>query len=203
MYWKMNSEWYADFRDGIKIWQLPNTVFPEGRKQNIPAETREDELKARDKVFRLWFQWFLEMNRPVKLVIPRFSVPKASDIRVVWDSKANGHNAVLWAPSFMLCDFGDLEEIVVRWLSVPVGTYLLMGRPDQDYTQDATKFIKSWQSDIDVSKHFLNWQAHEDNRPYLGVRKYETRNDFAPFTLEVELRRTLRVRVNHVFWNGL
>jgi hypothetical protein len=23
MYWKMNREWYADFRDGIKIWQLP------------------------------------------------------------------------------------------------------------------------------------------------------------------------------------
>jgi hypothetical protein len=43
--------------DGVKIWQLPNTVLPEGSKQNIPAETREDELKARDKVFRLWFQF--------------------------------------------------------------------------------------------------------------------------------------------------
>jgi hypothetical protein len=80
MYWKMNREWYADFRDGIKIWQLPNTVLPEGRKQNIPAETREDELKTRDKVFRSWFQWFLEINRPAKLVIPRFAVPKATNI---------------------------------------------------------------------------------------------------------------------------
>jgi hypothetical protein len=177
MYWKMNPEWFDDFRDGVKLWQLPNTVLPEGSKQNIPAETREDELKARDKVFRLWFQGFLECNRPVKLIIPRFCVPKDTDVRVVWDSKSNGHNAVLWAPSFMLCDFGDLEEIVVRWLSVPVGTYLLMGCPDQDYTQDATNFIKTWQSDIDVSKHFNNWQAHEEDRPYLGVRMFDTRNN--------------------------
>jgi hypothetical protein len=72
-------------------------------------------------------------------------------------------------PSFMLWDFGDLEEIVVRWLSVPVGTYLLMGCPDQqDYTQDSTNFIKSWQSDIDITKYFMNWQAHEDDQSYLG-----------------------------------
>jgi hypothetical protein len=176
MYWLLPEEWHDDFRDGIKIWQLPNTDLPEGRMQNIPAETREDELKSREKVFRLWFAWFLEKG-PVKLIIPRFPVPKATDIRVVWDSKANGHNAVLWAPSFMLNDFGDLEEIVVRWLSVPVGTYLLMGCPSQDYTQDATSFIKSWQVDIDVGKHFNNFQAHEDDRPYLGVRMFETRND--------------------------
>ena len=84
---------------------------------------------------------------------------------------------MLWAPSFMLCDFGGLEEIVVRWLSTPVGTYLLMGCPDQDYSQDVASFTKSWQADIDVSKHFNNFQAHEDERPYLGVRMYETRND--------------------------
>ena len=177
MYYKLPEEWHKDFRDGVKLWQLPNTELPEGRTQNIPAETREDELKAREKVFQLWFEWFLEAKGPIKLIIPRFPVPKATDIRVVWDSKANGHNKVIWTPSFMLCDFGDLEEIVVRWLSLPVGTYLLMGCPDQDYTQDAAKFIKSWQSDIDVSKHFMNWQAHEDDRPYLGVRMYETWND--------------------------
>ena len=55
MYWLLPEEWHHDFRDGVKIWQLPNTDLTEGRMQNIPAETREDELKSREKVFRLWF----------------------------------------------------------------------------------------------------------------------------------------------------
>ena len=42
----------------------------------------------------------------MRLLIPRFSVPKADDIRVVWDSKVNKHNAALWAPSFILADWG-------------------------------------------------------------------------------------------------
>ena len=64
------------------------------------------------------------------LLIPRFAVPKAKDIRVVWDSKAIFHNAALWALSFILADFGDLEETVVKWLAKPVARYLLAGSPD-------------------------------------------------------------------------
>jgi hypothetical protein len=114
----------------------------------------------------------------VKLVIPRFTVPKAGkDVHVVWDSKANGHNAHLWTPSFLLGASRDLEEMTVKWLSVPVGIYLKNGGPDEDYTQDASHFIKSWQADIDVGQQFNNVQAHPHDRPYLGVRLIDTRND--------------------------
>ena len=101
---------------------MPGTTLPTGSMQNIPTETREQELLTREKIFRLRFNWYLEKGH-VKLVIPRFTVPKATDVRVVWDSKANGHNAKLCAPSFMLGDFGDLQEIVVKWLSVPVDSF--------------------------------------------------------------------------------
>lgn len=169
--------WLEDFRDGVRCWQLPGTTIPRGRMRNIPTETREDELLTREKILRLWVCRYLEHGE-VRLVVPRFTVPKAgNDVRVVWDSKANGHNACLWAPSFLLGDSGDLEEMVVKWLSMPVGTYLKKGCPDEDYSQDTSVFIKSWQADIDVGQQFNNFQAHEDDRPYLGVRMYETRND--------------------------
>jgi hypothetical protein len=146
---------------------------------NIPTETGEQEILTREKIFRLRFNWYLEKG-PLQLVIPRFTVSKATDVRVVRDSKSNGHNACLWAPSFILDDFGELEEIVVKWLSVPVETYLLMGSPDQDYTQDATNFIKSWQLDIDVGQQFNNFSSHPEDRPYCGVRMIDTRNDGSP-----------------------
>ena len=56
----------------------------------------------------------------MSLVIPRLSIVKLmidgvdGDIRVIWDLKSNGHNATLWAPSFMLDDCGDIEEHVVK-----------------------------------------------------------------------------------------
>ena len=74
-------------------------------------------------------------------------------------------------------DFGDLQEITVKWLSVPVDNYLKMGSPDQDYTQEATTFIKSWHVDIDVGQQFNNFAAHHKDRPYLGVRMFDTNND--------------------------
>jgi hypothetical protein len=182
LFWRIPQDqdhqgWMEDFRDGVKCWQLPGTTLPQGRMRNIPTETREDELLTREKILRLRVCRYLEHGE-VKLVVPRFTVPKAGDdVRVVWDSKANGHNACLWAPSFLLGDSGDLEEMIVKWLSMPVGIYLLKGSPDEDYSQDASNFIKSWQADIDVGQQFNNFQAHQEDRPYLGVRIIETQND--------------------------
>jgi hypothetical protein len=79
-----------------------------------------------------------------------------SHIQVVWDSKINRHNSALWAPSFILSDFAYLEEMVVRWLSQPVGDHLKAGSPDKDYTLEAASFIKSWQVDIDARQQFHN-----------------------------------------------
>jgi hypothetical protein len=129
-----------------------------------------------------------------------------------WDSKANGHNAVLWAPSFMLCDFGGLEEIVVRWLSVPVGTYLLMGCLDQDYTQDATKFINhgSWTSMLASTLIIFRLMRKTDHiwelECLIPAIMLQLRDngllDFLRFTLEVERRLTSLVRDSLGCWNG-
>ena len=121
--------------------------------RNSPCATREDELAARLKVFKLKFQWYLEHGY-VSLSTPRFAVPKAGDIRVVWDCKVNGLNRTLWAPSFMLPTFQDAEDMVVKWLPKPVGDYLDAGSPVIDYTEEGTKFIPTVQGDIDVGAMF-------------------------------------------------
>ena len=82
------------------------------------------------------------------------------DIRVIWYSKSNGHTATRWAPSFMLDDCRDVQEYMVKWLTVSVGRYLEMGSPPQDFTQSECSFIKSMQGDVDVGGMFHNFLAH-------------------------------------------
>ena len=96
------------------------------------------------------------------------------DIRVIWNSSANGHNATLWAPGFMLDEIGDVLEMVTKWLDVTVSDYLNAGSPYQDYTRPSSIFVKSKQGDIDVGAMFNNFCAHPSERNALGVRMSTT-----------------------------
>ena len=126
-FWKFDEEFRNEFRDGIRFWHL--TKAPWGKTHNLPSPSREAEIEARKKVFKMKYQGYIERCKTVKLVIGRFSVVKLMvdnevvDIRVVWDSKSNGHNATLWAPGFMLDDCEDVKNMVVKWLSIPMGQY--------------------------------------------------------------------------------
>jgi hypothetical protein len=93
----------------------------------------------------------------------------------VWNSKSNGHNTTLWAPGFMLDNIGDVTEMVTKWLSVPVATYLNAGSPSKDYTLLASSFVKLKQGDIDVGAMFNNFTTHPSVRHALGVCVINTR----------------------------
>jgi hypothetical protein len=143
-------------------------------------------LQIRKKIFQLKFRWYLEEGPP-ELITPRFAVEKVSDeagnvldIRAVWDAKRNGLNATLWCPKFSLPTTQDAENMVIKWLQVPVGDYLRRGSPPQDYTQDECGFIKSWQFDHDVAQQFNNFVLHKKERKSHGVRFIHTRNDGSP-----------------------
>jgi hypothetical protein len=60
----------------------------------------------------------------------------------------------------MLDDIGDVTEMVTKWLSVPVATYLNAGSPSKDYTHLASSFVKSKQGGIDVGVMFDNFTTH-------------------------------------------
>ena len=183
-FWRFSAEcdWRKEARDGVEFFHL--TKAPKGLHfQNIPPSSREAELKIREKVFQLRFCGYLEPGNP-DLVIPRFAVEKIADgagetldIWAVWDAKQNGFNKSIWIPKFSLPTTLDAEDLVIKWLMVPVEEYLRNGSPPQDYTQDQSLFIKSYQFDHDVAQQFNNFTLHENERHSHGVRFIHTRNN--------------------------
>jgi hypothetical protein len=147
-FWKFPAEWQADARDGVRFWHLE--AAPQGAMKNMKAESREAELATREKVFKLRFQWLLEAG-DIRLVVPRFLVVKVmedgvvTDIRVVWDGKANGHNDTLWQPGFSLPGFEESANLVAKWLPMTVREYLELGSPEINYSQDPSRFVKAIQ----------------------------------------------------------
>ena len=187
LFWRfpVECDWRLEARDGVEFWHL--TDPPRGLHfQNIPPSTREGELQIRAKVFQLKFRGYIEPGNP-DLVIPRFAVEKVADesenvldIRAVWDAKRNGFNETIWAPKFSLPTTQDAEDLVMKWLLVPVEEYLRGGSPPQDYTQDQSLYIKSYQFDHDVGQQFNNFTLHKKERHSHGVRFIHTRNDGSP-----------------------
>ena len=186
-FWRFPAEdgWRRDARDGVQFWHLEDP--PTGLHfQNIPTSTRDGELQIRAKVLQLKYRWYLEEGPP-DLVTPRFAVEKAVDesgkvldIRCVWDAKRNGLNATLWCPKFSVPTTLDAENLVVKWLLVPVGEYLRSGSPPQDYSQDESLYLKSWQFDHDIAQQFNNFVLHEKERHSHGIKFISTRNDGGP-----------------------
>ena len=109
----------------------------------------------------------------VSLIVQRFPVPKADDVRCVWDASKNGLNAMLWSPKFMLPTSQDAEDLVVKWLPMPVGEYLDLGSPMIDYSQKID-FIASYQTDLDVEEMFNEFQMHFLECHTMGVRYVHT-----------------------------
>ena len=118
------------------------------------------EEKLRSKEDKLWYRRYLE-RAFISMLVSRFGVKKGvDDIRCVWDSKRNGHNETLWAPSFMLATFDNMCDLV---------------------TGD------SWQEDMDVGECFLNFMMHYKEQHAFGVRmvrerKGEVKEFFLRFT---------------------
>jgi hypothetical protein len=124
-------------RDGIPFYHL--CPAPRGHAHDTPSPSKKTEIKCRKNVLQLRLRCFIEKGY-TDLITQRFPVVKVMvegevlDIQVMWNSKSNGHNATLWAPGFMLDDIGDVKEMVVKWLAIPVAVYLNSGPPPQDYS---------------------------------------------------------------------
>ncbi len=108
-----------------------------GHVHNTPPPSRGAEIECQKKALQLRLRGFIERGF-TDLIMQRFSVVKVMvdgdvlDIHVMWNSKSDGHNATLWAPGFLLDDIGDVKEMVVKRLAVPVAVYLNTGSPPQD-----------------------------------------------------------------------
>jgi len=145
-FWRLSKEFQTQMQDGIPLYHL--CPAPWGHAHNTPSPSRGAEIKCQKKVLHLRLRGFIEKGY-TDLITQRFPVVKVMvegevlDIKVIWNSKSNGHNATLWAPGFMLDDIGDVKEMMVKWLAIPVAVYLNSGSPPQNYSQSAGSFTKS------------------------------------------------------------
>jgi hypothetical protein len=177
-FWRFPKEFQTIMRDGTPLYHLADP--PVGYAHNMPAPSWDAEIETQKMIFQLRFRHFIERGF-TDLITQRFLVVKLEEdgvileIRVVWNSSLNGHNETLWAPGFMLDDIGDVIEMVTKWLSVPVATYLDLGLPSKDYTLPASSFVKSKQGDINVGAMFNNFHTHTSERHSLGLRIINTR----------------------------
>jgi hypothetical protein len=166
-FWRFPKEFQTQMQDGIPFYHL--CPAPQGHAHNTPSPSRGAEIKCQQKVLQLRLRGFIEKGY-TDLITQRFPVVKVMveeevlDIRVVWNSKSNGHNATLWAPGLMLDDIGSVKEMVVKWLAIPVAVYLNSGSPPQDYSQSTGTFTKSKQGDIDVGAMFNIFCSHPTER---------------------------------------
>ena len=110
------------------------------------------------------------------------------DIRVVWNLKSNGYNEQVWVPGCMLPTWQDAKNMVCKWLHLPMGRYLALGSPEQDYTLGLGTLHVLDQGDIDVGEMFHNYMIHESERHALGIRHVQTETDEG-MTEETRLRR--------------
>ncbi len=62
-----DPDWAKDFRYGVQFWRLSKP--PVGNMQNAKSPSREAELLARQKVFKLLFNHYME-RREAKLMTP-------------------------------------------------------------------------------------------------------------------------------------
>ena len=98
-------------------------------------------LKMKEKLLKMLKKRHLEPGVIISLM-NYFAVPKASDIRMVFDATKSGLNEALYAPWFALPTVQSLERTVVS------GT---------------------WMGDDDYGEQFYNFWLHEKAQPFTGI----------------------------------
>jgi len=142
VHFRFPERYRKEVRDGVKVFfERPG---PTTRKKQPIIEDVTIRAKTKEKISKvLKRRYLLPSDSLVKSYIKYFAVPKGDDdIRMVYDATANKLNEAVWVPTFWLPTIDSLVRAVCS---------------------------TSWMTDRDVGDMFLNYQLHEDVRPFTGV----------------------------------
>jgi hypothetical protein len=161
MLWHLTHTSWFEFNTGSRLvhfcfperyrkeaWDGVKTFFerpgPTTRKAQPIIEDVTVRAKTKEKIGKvIKRRHLLPSDLLVKSFIKYFAVPKGEDnIHLVYNATANKLNEAVWVPTFWL----PTIDLLVR----AVG-------------------LTSWMTDRDVGDMFLNFQLHEDVRPFTGV----------------------------------
>ena len=142
VHFRFPARYRKEARDGVKVFfELPG---PSTWKKQPSIEDMTIRARTKEKIAKvLKRRYLLPSDSLVKSNIKYFAVPKGDDdIRMVYDATANKLNEAVWVPTFWLPTIDSLVRAVCS---------------------------SSWMTDRDVGDMFLNYQLHEDVRPFTGV----------------------------------
>jgi hypothetical protein len=142
VHFRFPERYRKEARDGVKtFFERP---VPTTRKSQPIIEDEKIRVKMKEKIGKVLKRRYLPPSDSlVKSYIKYFAVPKGEDdIRMMYDATANKLNEVVWVPTFWL----PTIDLLVR----AVG-------------------LTSWMTGRDVGDMFLNYQLHEDVKPFTGV----------------------------------
>jgi hypothetical protein len=153
MLWHSTHTNWFEFNVGSRLvhFRFPERYRKEARDVKVfferPGPTTQKKpirVKTKEKISKvLKRRYLLPSDSLVKSNIKCFAVPKGdNDIRMVYDATANKLNEAVWVLTFWLPTIDSLVRAVCS---------------------------TSWMTDQDVADMFLNYQLHEDVRPFTGV----------------------------------
>ena len=145
VHFRFPPRYRKEARDGVRpFFERPGPTTRRTQSIVEDADLRAKTMDKIDKVIRR--RYLLPEGTPgvsLKSYIKYFAVPKGEDdIRMVYDATANKLNEAVWVPSFWLPSIDTLVR--------NVGS-------------------ESWMTDRDVGDMFLNYQLHEEVRPFTAV----------------------------------
>jgi hypothetical protein len=142
VFFRFPQQYWREARDGVR------TFFEQPRPTTRRAQPIiQDPVicsKTRDKIEKvLKRRYLVPTDLVIKSNIKFFPVPKGEDdIRIVYDATANKLNEAVWVPTFWLPAIDSLARAVGS---------------------------DSWMTDKDIGDMFLNFQLHQDIKPFTGV----------------------------------
>jgi hypothetical protein len=136
------QQYRREVRDGVrKFFKQPG---PTTRRAQPIIQDPVIHSKIREKIEKvLKRRYLVPMDLVIKSNIKFFPVPKGEDdICIVYDATANELNEAVWVPTFWLPTINLLVQAVGS---------------------------DSWMTDKDIGDMFLNFQLHQDVKPFTGV----------------------------------
>jgi hypothetical protein len=140
LFWRWNSSFMKEVRDGMKIWRLK--ALPKNREKQQIVKDNSLLEKIKEKILKVLLRRYI-LTGLVESLTNFFAVLKAgNDIRMVYDATLSGLNDAVWAPSF--------------------------GMPTVHSALDQVS-SRTHMGDADMGEFFLNFNLDVTLQPYVGL----------------------------------
>ena len=138
-FWRFPREFRVDMMKGNTTWVKKQLPLYKRKAKHLKDPIAKEQLES--KISKLRKYGYVALG-VVKSVLDVFTVPKAEDIRPVYNGASSGLNDAIWAPWF------GLPTVLSQLRGIQPGTFM---------------------GDADVGEMFHNFMLEESLQPYVGV----------------------------------